>query len=114
MKMFCLREFHNLYPVLSVFVIMMMVMAVTIMMCSKCTDNTDLLSWIEFKHTDRFRLMIDMIQTVLKSVPANFTMPIPVVMWLKMCVCGYFIGGITSLNLAEGMNVCLLCLMYVV
>jgi len=65
---------------------MMMVMAVTIM-CSKCTDNTDLLSWIEFRHTNRFRLMIPlfgMIQTVLKSVPANFTMLIPVVVWSKM------------------------------
>ena len=97
MKIVCLREFHNLYPILSVFVTMMMVMAVTIMMCSKGTDNTDLLSWIEFKHTNRFRLMIpmfDMIQTVLKSVPANFTMPIPVVVWPKMWVCGYFLLGL--------------------
>ena len=44
MKIVCLREFHNLYPILNVFVIMMMVMAVTSMMCSKCADNTDLLS----------------------------------------------------------------------
>lgn len=77
-----------MYPILNVFVIMMMMMmAVTSMMCSKCTDNADLLSWIEFKHTNHFRLMIplfDMIQTVLKSVPANFIMLIPVVMWSKM------------------------------
>jgi hypothetical protein len=49
MKMVCLREFHNLYPILNVFVIMMMVMTVKIMMCSKCTDNADLLSWMEFR-----------------------------------------------------------------
>ena len=64
-----------------------------------------------------FRLMIplfDMIQTVMKSVPANFTMPIPVVVWPKMWVCGFFVAGITSLNPAEGMNVHLLCLLYVV
>lgn len=117
MKIVCLREFHNLYPILNVFVIMMMVMAVTSMMCSKCADNTDLLSQIEFKHTNHFRLMIplfDMIQTVLKSVPAIFTMQIPVVVWPKMWVCGYFIAGITSLNPAEGMNVRLLCFVYVV
>jgi hypothetical protein len=117
MKIVCLREFHNLYPILSVVVIMMLVMTLTNLMCSKCADNTDRLSWIEFKHTNCFRLMIslfDMIQTVLKSVPANFTMPISVVVWPKMWVCGYFIAGITSLNPAEGMNVHLLCLMYVV
>ena len=58
--------------------------------------------------------LFDMIQTVLKSVPANFTMQIPVVVWPKMWVCGYFIAGITSLNPAEGMNVRLLCFVYVV
>jgi hypothetical protein len=58
--------------------------------------------------------LLDMIQTVLKSVAANFTMPIPVVVWPKMWFCGYFIAGIIILNPAEGMNVHLLCLMYVV
>jgi hypothetical protein len=58
--------------------------------------------------------LFDMIQAVLKSVPANFTMLIPVVVWPKMWVCGFFIAGMTSLNPAESMNVCLLGLLCVV
>jgi hypothetical protein len=39
---------------------MMMVMTVTITFYLEYTASTDCLSWIEFKHTNSFRLMIPM------------------------------------------------------
>jgi hypothetical protein len=40
-----------------------------------------------------------------------FLSPIPVAVWSKAWVCGHSCAGIAGLNPAEGMDVCLLCVL---